>query len=176
MKLFECNTELQSYTYPIAKIIGCVVLIILEINNRYFLIGKIWDSWIIRLLMGGIIVPLEVLCIYISAAEMIYVNENRKRSASATQTSARHVEMTIEEIVSLIQSEDIIEIKVSANNKQFFLGARSDNKPGDSVFFDKQYYICEENFKTIESFAKAIKKHSNKGKIKVCEIDGIAPT
>ena len=62
------------------------------------------------------------------------------------------------------------------SNKQVIkLGATSDSHPGNSMFFDKCYYIDNQNDITIENLKNRIIDYSINNKICVIAIDGIPP-
>ncbi len=145
MDIFHVNEDVKSYVYPILKMIICVGLIILFINrDRIVHI----DNKAIDIIIGILCTQIGILCIYciyISAAELLLVNENRvKETAVSDRIIAKSKPYTIDEIVHMAEVNDIIEIQIVSKNRAVEIGSSSDCKNGSSKFFDKQYY-CSPN-------------------------------
>lgn len=86
---------------------------------------------------------------------------------------ANSKQYTIDEIASLAESNDIIEIKIVFKNKGVMIGSTSDSKYSSSKFFDKQYFIEDEMFEEIEDFKSALLPYTINGQVSVISIDGI---
>ena len=79
MNPFRCNDSLKSYAYPIIKIIGGIVIIIIALSvsifrDRIFPIDTILFRTLVSLFSCGILIA-GILCIYISCAEMVLISE-----------------------------------------------------------------------------------------------------
>ena len=79
-----------------------------------------------------------------------------------------------EEIIRLADENDIIEIKIKANNGILKIGTSSDNKNGSEKFFDKRFFIGDKEFLNKEDFAEKLFALSNGGEVAVVSIDGIS--
>lgn len=60
----------------------------------------------------------------------------------------------IDDIISLLINNDIIEIYAIYKNNVFKFGSSSECKQRDAKFYDKEYYIDNKSFKTIGSLKK----------------------
>lgn len=179
MNIFHFNETNKSYIYPIIKIIVCVVLIIIFMNSgRVFHIDNT-DSKLIKIIISvlGVVVVLAcAFCIYISGAELLQAYENReKETALSDRIIANSKQYTIDEIISLVESNDIIEIKIVFKNKGVMIGSSSDNEYSSSKFFDKLYFIEDEMFEEIEYFKSALLSYAINEQISVISIDGVVP-
>lgn len=175
MKLFELKTDLTSYKYPIVKIGICISIILLLIFDgcplgTQYLWMKILTKIISFLLCCG-----SILCIYISVGELFYTHKNRKAKIAANIFPANLKRFNIREIVQLIRQNDIIEIAVFVNEKTVKVGASSDCKFSDSVFFDKRYYIDDTEYNTFDAFQTAFFNCMQSEEISVLSIDGVKP-
>ena len=78
MKLFELQTKLTSYTYPLIKITFSLLIILLSIFHDEFFTISIAVLNFMATLLCLIATIASILCIYISVGELFYVRENRK--------------------------------------------------------------------------------------------------
>lgn len=176
MNIFNVNTSLKSYAYPIIKIMICVALVLFLINRGHFYsIERIS----LRIIEGIFCVCLglaSILCIYISAAEMIIVHDNRTQTENVSDKEIEKCKVySIDEVVIMAEKNDIIEIQIIEDGRCLNVGSSSDCKAGSSKFFDKMFYIGKEEFKNIEDFKKSLTACSTNGELSVIKIDGIKP-
>lgn len=176
MKLFEPQTNLISYTYPIVKIIISIFIIILLIFGKTpFNLQYSWIK-ILTKIISFILCCSSIMCIYISVGELFYTYSNRKMITAVEDINPSNLKcFNISEIIVLIDKNDIIEIIIYANQKTMKIGASSDCKYSDSVFFDKKYYIDDAEYDTLDEFKCALLSRLPNDKIWVLFIDGIAP-
>ena len=80
---------------------------------------------------------------------------------------------SLEEIVSLVEKNDIIEIEIKTETDIVKIGSRSDCKAGSSKFFDKKFYIKDIEYDDLKTFIDEIKIYAKDGYINVIFIDGI---
>jgi hypothetical protein len=176
LNIFSCNDNLTTYTYPLVKILVCVVLIILPIYRGHFIN---LDNIIFNAIMGGVsfVVGIAgVLCVYISIAEIILINEKKTKASIVLKDAIKlSKEYSIDEIIFLVEKNDIIEIQVLSNNRIVEVGSSSDSKQGSSKFFDKRYYIDKKEICDLEDFKASLLLHSINEKVIVFSIDGIHP-
>ena len=78
MKLFELQTKLTSYTYPLIKIAFSLLIILFSIFRDEFFTISIAVLNFMATLLCLIATLASILCIYISVGELFYVRENRK--------------------------------------------------------------------------------------------------
>ncbi len=169
--IFKCSEKIRSYTYPVIKIVLCILLIIFLINrNHFFVIQSSFWEIVVRIICFQIII-LAVLCIYISAAEMILLRERRATAAVSDLPEGK--DYRIDDLVSLLESNDIIEITAAMDDKVIRFGASSDCRPGDAHFFDKSYYIDDKADIGIDEVKQALKRCTDNDLIRVLTIDDI---
>lgn len=176
MNPFYVNDKLKSYAYPIIKILICIALILVMINREHFLH---FDNKMINIaetILCTTIVVACIFCIYISGAEMIYVYENRaKETVLSGRAIAECKEFTIDEIVSMAEHDDIIDLQIVWKNKAIGIGASANSKNFASALFDKRYYINREEYESIGEFRAALSPYATNGKVSVITIDGAKP-
>ena len=79
MKIFELNTKLTSYSYPLAKIIISVMIVLFSIfRNNVFTISLKQINFLVTLICF-LATLAAILCIYISIGELFYVRKNKKK-------------------------------------------------------------------------------------------------
>lgn len=172
MNVFKCNENLKSYTYPIVKILISVLIILVTINSSRFIPidqTKIFMESSIRIISVGFVVS-SIMCIYISASEMILIHENRKSKVLLRSVSK---EYSIDELVSMVEKNDIIEIEIFVNNNLSKVGSSCNSYRYDSNLTDKLYYIDKNEFIDINEFKSSLFLYSINGKVAVHAIDGI---
>lgn len=170
MKLFEVQTDLTSFTYPIVKITICLLIIVLCLaRNRLFYIPTLWINAIITAL-GFLLLIASILCLYISIGELFHTYTNRKK-INYQSIDVKH--LSIEEITKIVSENNIVEIEVCTNNKTIKIGASSECKHSSFVFEDKQFYVSSCEYETISQFREALFDLFPKGIIPVSRIDGL---
>ena len=167
-KLFSIQPGLTSVTYPIVKmIIALLVIVLAFVISMHFTISAIWVVFLIRLICVVALFA-SVLRIYISIGELIIVHENKKGSMAQLGKTFK-----MEYVISLVEKNDIVEIEIKTQGQVIRIGASSDCKQGSSVFFDKKYYIGDDEYETLELFEKALPHYAANGELRVITIDGI---
>ena len=78
MKIFELNTKLTGYSYPVTKIIISVIVVLVSIfRNELFTISSKPVSFLVTLVCFAATLA-AILCTYLSVGELFYVCKNRK--------------------------------------------------------------------------------------------------
>ena len=168
-KLFAVQTNLTNATYPIVKmIIALLVIVLAFVISMHTTMSVIWVVFVIRLICVVSMLA-SVLLIYISIAELIVVSENKKDSSKVQLGKT----FKMEYVISLVEKNDIVEIEIKTQGQVIRVGASSDCKAGSSVFFDKKYYIGDDEYETLELFEKALPHYATNGELRVITIDGI---
>jgi len=172
MKIFDMQTDLISYKYPLLKIIVCLFMYpVLLFRNHIFHITNKWLNLAFTI-VSVILVIGGVLCLYISVFEIFETYSNRKESKKGRRISPSK-KLSIEEIVDIARRDDIVEIEIVCDGAIVKIGASSDAKPSKYVFFDKRYYIGVQEYDTIEAFQERMVDLQNNGYIDVLSIDGV---
>lgn len=170
MKLFEVQTDLTSFTYPVVKIIICLSVIIFSLaRNKFIQFSNLWANAAITLLCFVFTVA-SILCLYISIGELFHTYDNRK---NINYQSSDVKELTIESVTKIVSENDIVEIEVWTNNKVIKIGASADCKYNSSIFEDKLFYISNTEYETIEQFTVALIELFPKEIIPVIKIDDL---
>ncbi len=175
MNIFKCDKTINSYTAPVIKICVAVAIIIFILNRSYFF--TIDEPWL-NLLVGFIsfaITYAALYCIYISVAEIMCLRERREEANAST--SMKHSKAyAIDSVLRLITANDIIEIAIIIDSKIVRIGAASDCLVGSSDFFDKSYYIGEDEYTDFEVFSQALRDLLKEDTIFVVTVDGVHPS
>ena len=170
MKLFEVQTDLTSFTYPVVKIIICLSVIILSlVRNRIFRFSNSWTNAAVTLLCF-VLTMASVLCLYISIGELFHTRANRENT---NYQSSDVKQLTIEAVTKIVSENDIVEIEVCTNNKAIKIGASAECKYTSSIFEDKLFYISSSEYETIELFTEALIELFPQGIIPVSKIDDL---
>lgn len=173
--IFRIDESITSYWYPIVKIILLALLIILAINRNRFI--TINDSTITTI-VGYIFAAFGIMCIYciyVSFAELIFAYENREKGKSLSDKAINNSkEYDIDKVISLAESNDIVEIIILSGKKSLEIGTSSYNVSAYSELTDKRYYIGKKEFVDIEDFKSALAPYLINDKLLVISIDGVA--
>ncbi len=168
MRFLKCDSKQKSYLYSIIILVVCVVIILLLIGSLYV---DFINKQVLFRILRTIIFVIAILSIYISFAEIIYVRENLEASKFDLQ-GKKTQPFDIDDIISLLKNNDIIEIEAMYNNSLFKFGSSSECKQRDAKFYDKEYYIDNKSFKDIDSLKKELVKYCKDKKIFILTIDG----
>lgn len=170
---FHLDNTLNTYILPILKIVSCVAIILLLIfRNRFIHVEQ--PNW--KLIVGGasvIVGYVCIMCVYISLAEILVVYEKRLENQKSKNKECKW--FPVDKVVSLASQNDIIEIQIVSGSSCIKVGSSSNLKPGDSVFFDKRYYIGNQEFEKSDQFHEELLKYSDDEEIPVITIDGVSP-
>lgn len=171
MKLFQLQTDLLQYRYPIIKIIICVsVIIFISSGRRLFHFSSSLLNVPARVVAIAILLA-SILCLYISIGEVCHTYSNRKNdSRHSIETKL----LPIETIKGLAERNPQIEIEVQKDNKILKLGSSSDFKRPKFTLENKLYYVDKVKFETIEPFLEAVLTMFPDGLVPVFRIDGFA--
>ena len=171
-KLFELQTNSTNYTYPLTKIVVSALIMLFSIfRNSLFVISSKPLNFLVTLLC--LIATLaSVLCIYIAVGELFYVYKNRKANLPERKPTTA-IPYDLETIKRLVQENDIIELEIRTTEGIIQIGASSDCKVDSSVFFDKRFYIGENEYLTTEKFEEDLLRYAVDKEIHVITIDGV---
>ena len=182
MKWFEIDENIKSYTPPVLKAVLSVLSIVLLVLSfpitRHISENHPFVGIVIRIVNVAILL-ISVLRIYLSFGEVLLLAERRekaKKAAMNPKVAAKKGKCaSVNSIISLLDSNDIIEFLIVADEKIIELGATSDSKQGSAKFFNKKFYLGDNEDISIEGLREALEKDSKNGKICILEIDGVSP-
>ena len=168
MKLFTLQTNLESYKYPLIKIMICITIILGSIYRDNFIITKveIIDNFVT--FIAVIATLASILCTYISIGELFHVYSNRKNHKELTTFKF----FLFQEIKKQLLSNDIIEM-VAFSDSIVKFGTSSDCKHSNWNFFDKRFYIDDKEYCSYEEFEYALSILFPNEVVPIIEIDGI---
>ena len=170
MKLFEVQTDLTSFTYPVVKIVICLSVMGFSIlRNRIFCISNSWINVAVTVVCFVLTMP-SILCLCISIGELFPTCSNRK---NMDYQSIETKQLTIEAITKIVSENDIVEIEAYADDKIIKIGASSECMYSSSVFEDKLFYISGSEYESIEQFTDALIKLFPNRTVPVWKIDGL---
>lgn len=178
MNIFKVNVGLSSYTYPIVKIIIAIIIIALLITRSSYIHINDKTASMVIVIVSFIIGCMSIFSIYISFAEIVYINDNREIANFKDKdiSSMKSCIYTIEEVVDLVRNNDIIDIIIKCENNIVRIGSSSNYNKSNGIFYDKKYYIDKNNYDTIEQFITALKNTIRyKSHIDVVSIEGVYP-
>lgn len=174
MHIFKCNTKITTYTYPAVKLILCILFIVLVLVFRFnvSIESSVWN--IVFGILGAQSFILAIFCVYISIAEMLLLNERRTETENDTKFSTAEGEKyATEAILTLLLSNDILDITIRNHKTTMHLGSSSETKPGNSVFFNKRFYIGHTEYISEDQIREALISLSQGEPLCVIAIDGI---
>ena len=170
MRLFEVQTKLTSYVYPLVKIVLSLLAIAFGVSRNSFLhiSGQLGNVFMTILCL--ILALTSILTMYISIGELCYVYSNRKDK----RCTCNEVQfMSVREIVEILSQSDIMEIDVCDNGTIVRIGVSAECRYSSSVFENRVYYISDQEYTTIDLFLEAISKMFSDGNVPVVAVDGL---
>ena len=171
-KLFELQTNLTNYTYPLTKIAVSMFIILFSIFRKSLFVISSKPLDFLVTLFCFVATLASILCIYISIPELFYVWKNKKVKQEGVEFMTT-TSFDLERVINLVKENDIIEFEIKSTGGIIKVGSSTDCKVGDSVFFDKRFYIEENEYLTSEEFETEILRHTVDGKLNVISIDGV---
>ena len=171
-KLFELQKDLTNYTYPLTKIAVSIVIILFSIFRKSLFVISSKPLNILVTLICFVATLASILCVYIAIPELLYVwkNKKAKRKGFGFVTT---IPIDLERVINLAKENDIIEFEIKSIDGIIKVGSSSDCKLRDSVFFDKRFYIEQNEYLTAEEFETNLLQYGTDGKINVIAIDGV---
>ena len=172
MKIFEVQTKLVSYKYPVTKIIVSLLIVIFSIfRGSLFTVSSKLLNFLIALICVTASAA-AILCICLSIGELFYVRANKKAKRLDVKTMS-FVLFDVEKLVELASENDIIEFEIIADKYVEKVGSSSDYDKCKDIFFDKRFYVGENEYLSSAEFTEALSNFSMDGKIKVIAVDGV---
>lgn len=184
--LFQTNTESLSYKQAVIQFVVAISAFALGWHRKTFYAWLGVSYWFEKHEFVDIFFGLCILCptfliFYCGIASVIATSENRSKlkkrqkkmlNKKANRTGKRYL---LDDIAKRLREEDIIEFEVKTLTGVITIGASSDCEPGSFKFFDKAYYIEDEEFATEEEkeFLEKLMYMCGGESITVLSIDGI---
>ena len=176
MRIFKVDEKIDSYTAPLLKVVFSALLIaaLLAIRIWVPISSPVWDA--IVGVASAILMLLLVLRIALSFCEMLLLSERREKANLDIQAAIKKSKKcSVDYVVSLLESNDIIDVAIFLGGRVVRIGASSDSRQGESRLFGKQYYIDDKSDVSIETVRETLDKYSENDEICVISIDGVIP-
>lgn len=169
-KVFEVNTEIKNYTYPVFKIMLCLIVTLLLLNrNKIFSLEGTKVAGFVTVFATAIVIVC-VYCTYISIAEVVELYDRRAQNRININTIATK-QYPVETILNLIEKEDVLDVVIKVQKDIIKIGCTSDNNWSTNVFFNKIYYCNETQYESIEAFREAINTYASNEMLDVISIE-----
>ena len=182
MKILTAQTDLTSYTPSTIKLLVCLV-VLTSLYYRGFIYTYLSDNMIYAVNnLAPIIQLLGFVCLMNTIVEFVDTYRNRKQlkknnrvKQKKSKNTSKSRMLSIDDIVSLVVKNDIIEIELLMGENTILIGASSDCNKGDCNFFDKRYYIEKNEYDSIVPFIENLNNFDCNGSFEVLHIDGVSP-
>ena len=187
MCLYKLNENKLSYKYPLIQLSTVVLggVLVLKRSTIFTWLG-VSNQWMstygrrVDFLCFCFLWAL-VLLFYLGVAGFFVTFETRrnlkkkqkKMMKKKAEESGKQYPLT--KIAKMLREEDIIEIEVKTLSGVFVIGSSSDCEPGGFKFFDKAYYIGDEEFELDQEkeFLEKLSHMCGGESITVLSIDGV---
>lgn len=167
---FKSYNDLTNYKYPVIKLLILVVLGGLCLFHKKILHFNNMCVDIIFLLF----LLVCIFLIYISIGEIASIIY-KKDGLRIDKDNIQVTKISINDILKLIENNDIIEFKIKLPSKITNIGCSSDCKKNNNFFFDKKYFIDNEEFDLFNDFVFTLNSICNNDYFDVISIDGVNP-
>ena len=171
---FKSYDNLTSYTYTLTKIFACFALWFLAINRDHWILISFKP---INVILRAVIIILSLLAVYvfyISVAELYATWENRQAEKQSKVYSSKQCKsFSKERLLKYLNDNDIIEFEIINNQGFITIGTSSNSKNGSSEFYDKLYYINDNEYTTVEQFSTELDSYGTNGNFLVLTLDGV---
>ena len=131
-------------------------------------------SSLIGIAFLAIMLYLFILLI-VSLAELIEVKDNRLKESHALPKGAvkKAQKCKLDDILAFIEKNENAELQIIWQGKLFFAGASSSSEPNDNDMYDKEYYIGNRTFRSIDEFKSEMELFSFDDFLTVYKIDDL---
>lgn len=186
MGLYETNTEELSYKQSAIKLV-VVTIVSALIWHRYTIyawlgVSADWlekyeyaEGFFALCILWAMVIPFYLGVIGIIETFVKRLELKRKQKMLNKRARKTGKQYSLDDIAKRLREKDIIEFEVKTLTGVITMGASSDCEPGSFKFFDKAYYIEDEEF-AIEQEKEFLEKLSHMcggESITVLSIDGV---
>ena len=172
MKIFEVQTDLHSYKYPVVKLIICLVIIVVQIWNPLGVHYSYLPLCILAAAFRFTLGMTSIRCMYISIVEMCEIFWNRRKNKYGPSESKP---FSIDTVLRIVKENDIIELEVYDQKRTITIGTSAMSTYTSKTFWDKRFYIEDQEYEKIEDFSQALLQLFPDGVVPVFTIDGLNP-
>ena len=174
--LFRVNKNATGYTWPICRILLCLL--------SYWLLTVVNGSRPMSTPRAVVFVLLIVLTwglfygVICALVEISIVRKHRRSPKTRQPVSGREKAagkpFSLEQLAALAEENDIVELRLLHGSRTVPAGSSSDYTP-QKGFFDKRYYVGSKEMETIDDFRRALEPYAPGGTVTVLTIDGVKP-
>lgn len=174
--LFRVNKNATGYTWPICRILLCLL--------SYWLLTVVNGSRPMSTPRAVVFVLLIVLTwglfygVICALVEINIVRKHRRSPKTRQPVSGREKvagkPFSLEQLAALAEENDIVELRLLHGSRTVTAGSSSDYTP-QKGFFDKRYYVGSKEMETIDDFRRALEPYAPGSTVTVLTIDGVKP-
>ena len=174
--LFRVNNNATGYTWPICRILLCLLsywLLTVVNGSRPMSTPRAVVFVLLIVLTWGLFY--SVIC---ALVEISIVRKHRRSPKTRQPVSGREKAagkpFSLEQLAALAEENDIVELRLLHGSWTVTAGSSSDYTP-QKGFFDKRYYVGSKEMETIDDFRRALEPYAPGGTVTVLTIDGVKP-
>ena len=131
---------------------------------------------VVETIVGGIVGFICILCWVTALMEIVEIKDSCDDYAKYRgKTTNDRRSTSIDEIISLVENNDIIEIEIISDKKVVKVGSSAVSDMGESRFSDKRFYIGDKEIIQLNDFRRELEMYSTDGYYQVALIDGVSP-
>lgn len=186
MCLYKLNENKLSYKYPLIQLstvaLGAVLVLKrgtiftwLGVSNQWMnTYGRLVD-FLCFCFLWALVLPFYLGVIGIIEIFVKRLELKRKQKMLNKRARKTGKQYSLDDIAKRLREEDIIEFEVKTLSGVIVIGSSSDCEPGGFKFFDKAYYIGDEEFELDQEkeFLEKLSHMCGGESITVLSIDGV---
>lgn len=186
MCLYKLNENKLSYKYPLIQLstvaLGAVLVLKRGTIFTWLGVSNQWMSTYGRLVdflcfcfLWALVLPFYLGVIGIIETFVKRLELKRKKKMLNKRARKTGKQYSLDDIAKRLREEDIIEFEVKTLSGVIVIGSSSDCEPGGFKFFDKAYYIGDEEFELEQEkeFLEKLSHMCGGESITVLSIDGV---
>ena len=162
------------YSKPVIQIVLCMAMIATAIRRDAIFPIKNTTIKLITDVMFGTLTIFSVIRLVLAFDSLYNVYEYRKNTGDVKQKKQSCL-YKLEDMIKTIEENDIIEIEVAAGTQSMYIGSSSNLEPGSNKFYEKIYYIGDDEYIAAGPFKSALLKLFPDQIICVKSIDHLSP-
>ena len=173
--LFEIQTDRTSYTRAVVKIAACLLILLGCFFRKRFLHFSGFAADIADAVLCTALIFACFRVLGCSVGEIFETFGNQRKQKPPRPARGESCVYSVDEVVTLVESCEIVEIELLTNGKTLAVGASSDSEPGRSELFDKLYYVGKQEYAAISDFRAALLPFADDGMLSIYRVDGLPP-
>lgn len=174
--LFRVNKNATGYTWPICRILLCLLsywLLTVVNGSRPMSTPRAVVFVLLIVLTWGLFYGVICALVEISIVRK-HCRSPKTRQPVSGREKAAGKSFSLEQLAALAEENDIVELRLLHGSRTVTAGSSSDYTP-QKGFFDKRYYVGSKEMETIDDFRRALEPYAPGGTVTVLTIDGVKP-